>query len=58
MDQGEIRNFIPHFLKLNYMINPGSAYGANASNAGLAIGLATLVTMIALVIFIFANDKK
>ncbi len=58
MDQGEIRNFLPHFLKLNYMINPGSAYGANASNAGLAIGLATLVTMIALVIFIFANDKK
>lgn len=50
--------FLPHFLKLDYMINPGSAYGANASNAGLAIGLATLVTIIALVIFIFANDKK
>jgi len=58
MNQGDVHRFLPHFLKLNYIINPGSAYGANASNAGLAIGLATLVTIIALVIFIFSNDKK
>ncbi|ATG97478.1 signal peptidase II [Mesoplasma lactucae] len=58
MTQGQEADFIPHFLHLKFIINPGSAYGANAGDAGLAIALASIVTIIAFVIFIFLNDKK
>lgn len=58
MEQQESVNFIPHFLRFNYVINPGAAYGFNSGNPALAISLAALITIFLTIAFIFANDRK
>jgi len=55
MYQTEKRDFIPGFLKFEYIINPGSAYGFNAQNLALAISLATIISLILIVAFVFVN---
>ncbi|ATZ16507.1 signal peptidase II [Entomoplasma freundtii] len=58
MEQNESLSFIPGFLRFNYVINPGAAYGFNSGNPALAIILAALVTTFLTIVFIFANDRK
>ncbi|WP_051350869.1 signal peptidase II [[Acholeplasma] multilocale] len=58
MEQGQKLDFIPGIVKLQYILNPGSAGGANADNLGLTITLATLATLVITIAFIFINDKK
>jgi len=55
MHQGEARKFIPGFLNFEYILNPGSAYGFNAQNLALAVSLATIITLILIVGFVFVN---
>jgi len=55
MHQGETKEFMPGFLRFNYIINPGSAYGFNAQNLALAVSLATVITLVLIVAFIFVN---
>ncbi|WP_338971329.1 signal peptidase II [Spiroplasma endosymbiont of Panorpa germanica] len=57
MSYNEQGSLIPGFLKLHYIINPGAAYGMNSDNVGLAITIATLVTLIMSLIFVFVNDR-
>lgn len=58
MDQHESISFIPRFLRFNYVINPGAAYGFNSGNPTLAISLAAVITVFLTIAFIFANDRK
>ncbi|AVN60397.1 lipoprotein signal peptidase [Mesoplasma entomophilum] len=58
MQQKEEKQFIKGFLKLNFIINPGSAYGRNSNKIELAITLATVFVICLMVLFIFLNDKK
>lgn len=58
MELGSTSPFIPHFLRLNYVINLGSAYGSNQANPALAISLAAIFTVFILLLFFFGNDRK
>jgi len=58
MDQGQKVGFIKGFLDFQFIINPGSAYGVNANNLALAVSLATVVTSLLIVAFIFVNTKQ
>ncbi|ATZ18673.1 signal peptidase II [Williamsoniiplasma somnilux] len=58
MEQGEHKSFIDGFLGFIYTINPGSAYSINADKAWLAIILASVVTILLLVLLVFINEKK
>jgi len=58
MAQGSTTSFIPGFLEFNFIINPGSAYGFNANNLILAVSLATIMTVILMVAFVFINGKS
>ncbi|WP_342258960.1 signal peptidase II [Spiroplasma endosymbiont of Dioctria linearis] len=55
--EGNDATFIPGFISFNYIINPGAAYGMNADNKGLAITIATLVTLLLITVFIFLKNK-
>jgi len=57
MEQGQKISFIDGFLDFNFIINPGSAYGVNANNLALAVSLATIVTTLLIVAFMFVNAK-
>lgn len=58
MKYGSSETFIPKFLRLSYVINLGSAKGANSDNLTLSISLATVFTLLILVVFVFANSRK
>ncbi|WP_339033734.1 signal peptidase II [Spiroplasma endosymbiont of Cantharis rufa] len=55
--EGNNATFIPGIIRFNYIINPGAAYGMNADNKGLAITIATLVTLLLIIVFIFLKNK-
>ncbi|WP_338969386.1 signal peptidase II [Spiroplasma endosymbiont of Labia minor] len=57
MSYGETKDFIPGFLNLKYILNPGSAYGMNSDNPALAISLASVITFLLIFVLIFVNSK-
>ncbi|AHI53998.1 lipoprotein signal peptidase [Spiroplasma sabaudiense Ar-1343] len=57
MTFGEKKQMWPGFLNLHYTINPGAAYGMNANNLALAVSIATIVTILMSLFFVFINDR-
>ncbi|KAF5295730.1 hypothetical protein FQA39_LY12903 [Lamprigera yunnana] len=58
MELGQTKEFIPGFLNFEYTLNLGSAYGVNSDSIGLTVSLASIITIIGIIAFIFINDKK
>lgn len=57
MTQGDTMNVMPGFMRVGYIINPGSAYGGNAGSVGGSIAIAAVITVITFVIIMLLNDK-
>ncbi|MBY7704275.1 signal peptidase II [Vibrio harveyi] len=55
---GQEANLIPGFVKLRYTINLGMAYGGLEDKQYLVISLASIITFLLIIFFIFLNNKK
>lgn len=49
--------FIPHLLGFSLIYNSGVAFGANQDNLPVTISVATLIVVVALICYLFANRK-
>ncbi|EOA06979.1 Signal peptidase II [Mycoplasma yeatsii 13926] len=55
---GQEAKLIPGFIKLKYTINLGMAYGGLEDKQYLVISIASIITFLLIIFFIFLNNKK